>query len=114
MSKASRAIKALPAAAAKAVAMLGHDISIARRRRRIPQRLMAERMMVSLYTVQRLEKGDTGVSIGVVATALWILGLTERLAELASPDADTVGKTEELKRLPRNARLPAPKHDLDF
>ena len=71
-------------------------------------------MMVSLDTVQRLEHGDAGVSIGVLATALWALGMVDRLASLAAPDQDLVGKTEELKRLPRRVRLPASTTDLDF
>ena len=115
MPKASLATKALPAPAAKAVELLARDIVTARRRRRIPQRLLAQRMMVSLATVQRLERGEAGVSLGVVAAALWALGLVDRLAVLASPDQDTVGKGEELKRLPKRARVPRPaKSDLDF
>ena len=114
MPKASRATKALPAAAVKAIELLGHDIAIARTRRRISQRLFAERMLVSLDTVQRLEHGDTAVSLGVVATALWALGLTNRLAALASPDDDLVGKTEEMRRLPRRVRTPRPDTNLDF
>lgn len=114
MSKASLATKALPGSAAKAIALLCRDIATARTRRRIPQRLLAQRMMVSLTTVQRLERGDAGVSIGVVATALWVLGMVDRLASLAAPDQDTVGQIEELKRLPRRVRGPAPRFDLDF
>lgn len=115
MTKASLAARALPAPAAKAVELLTSDIATARTRRRIPQRLLAQRMMVSLDTVQRLERGDPGVSLGVVATALWALGLVDRLAALASPDHDTVGKGEELRRLPRRAHAPRrPKSDIDF
>jgi transcriptional regulator with XRE-family HTH domain len=115
MPKASLATKALPAPAAKAVELLARDIATARKRRRIPQRLLAQRMMVSLDTVQRLERGEAGVGLGVVATALWALGLVDRLAVLASPDHDTVGKGEELRRLPQRARAAhAPKSDLDF
>jgi len=115
MPKASLATKALPVPAAKAIELLARDIATARTRRRIPQRLLAQRMMVSLDTVQRLEHGDPGVSLSVLATALWALGLTDRLAALASPDHDTVGKAEELRRLPRRVRTPrSPKSDLDF
>ncbi len=114
MSKSSLATKALPGPAAKAVELLCRDIATARLRRRIPQRLLAQRMMVSLDTVQRLEHGDAGVSLGVVATALWALGLIDRLASLAAPDHDAVGKTEELKRLPRRVRAKVGKTDLDF
>jgi transcriptional regulator with XRE-family HTH domain len=115
MPKASRANKALPVPAAKAIEVLAKDIATARKRRRIPQRLLAHRMMVSLDTLQRLERGDAGVGLGIVATALWALGLIDRLAALASPDHDTVGKGEELKRLPKQARTPRmSKSDLDF
>jgi transcriptional regulator with XRE-family HTH domain len=115
MAKVSLAHRALPAPAAKAIAALAHDISTARRRRRIPQRLLAQRMMVSLDTLQRLERGEPGVSLAVVATALWALGLVDRLGALAAPDQDTVGNREDLKRLPKQARVPrAAKPDLDF
>ena len=114
MSKKSFATKALPKPAAKAIELLCRDIATARTRRRIPQRLLAQRMMVSLDTVQRLERGDRGVSIGVVATALWALGLIDRLASVAAPDHDEVGKAEELKRLPSRVRGPGKKPDLDF
>jgi len=115
MAKASRATRALPTAAAKAVETLGKDIATARTRRRIPQRLFAQRMMVTPQTVQRLEHGDPGVSIGVLATALWILGLNDRLSEIASPARDAVGTSEEVRRHPRRVRAPLrSKSDLDF
>ncbi|MBV8752332.1 MAG: helix-turn-helix domain-containing protein [Hyphomicrobiales bacterium] len=115
MAKSTLAHRALPAPAAKALEALARDISIARKRRRIPQRLLADRMMVSLDTLQRLERGEPGVSLGIVATALWALGLIDRLGALASPDHDTVGRAEELKRLPKRTRAPrTPKPDLDF
>src|SRR6266540_1068248 len=106
MPKTSLATTALPAPAAKAIELLASDIAAARKRRRVPQRLLAQRMMVSRATLQRLERGDTSVSLGVLATALWALGLIDRLAALASPDQDLVGKGEELKRLPQRARAP--------
>jgi transcriptional regulator with XRE-family HTH domain len=115
MTKASLAIEALPLPAVKAVEKLGRDIARARTRRGIPQRLLAQRMMISRFTLQRLERGDSGVSLGVLATALWALGMIDRLSALASPDQDVVGKDEELKRLPRRARAPRPqKSELDF
>jgi len=114
MAKASRATRALPLPAAKAIKQLGRDIATARARRRISQRLLAQRMMVGLDTVQRLERGEAGVSLAVVATALWALGLVERLGELASPAADSVGRAEELSRLPRRVRRSTPKTELDF
>ncbi|MGH7489724.1 MAG: helix-turn-helix domain-containing protein [bacterium] len=114
MAKLTRSRKALPTSMQKAISLLGRDIATARTRRRIPQRLFAQRMMVSLDTLQRLEKGDPGVSLGVVASALWALGLGDRLKSLAAPDHDTVGTMEELARLPRRVRRTTPNSALDF
>jgi transcriptional regulator with XRE-family HTH domain len=114
MPKSTRSLKALPATIRKAISLLGQDIATARTRRRIPQRLLAQRMMVSLDTLQRLEKGDPGVSLGVVASALWALGMGERLGTLAAPSQDTVGTTEELARLPRRVHRSKPASTLDF
>lgn len=99
--------RALPTAAADAVRSLGQDIATARKRRRISVRLMAQRMMVSPVTVQRLEKGDPSVGLGIVASALWVLGMTQRLRDLVSPASDAIGQTEEIGRLPRRVRSPS-------
>jgi transcriptional regulator with XRE-family HTH domain len=115
MAKATRSHQSLPPSVRKAISLFGQDIATARTRRRIPQRLLAERMLVSLDTLQRLEKGDPSVSLGVVASALWALGLNERLSTLAGPAQDTVGTTEDLARLPRRVRRASkPTSVLDF
>ncbi len=58
MPRASRAASGLPPQSQRAIARLGRDLAVARRRRKLPQRLMAERMLVSVQTLQRLESGD--------------------------------------------------------
>lgn len=112
MSRSSLAKAALPLRAVQALRRLGADITVARKRRRMPQRLLAERMMVSEDTLQRLERGDPSVGLNVLAAALWALGLTDRLENVASPTADLVGVTAEAARLPRRARVA--ETDLDF
>jgi transcriptional regulator with XRE-family HTH domain len=114
MPKSTRSRDALPLTTRRSISLLGRDIATARKRREIPQRLFAERMMVSLDTLQRLEKGDPSVSLGVVASALWVLGLSDRLQLLAAPDRDVVGTTEELARLPRRVRRTKANSLLDF
>lgn len=74
---------------------------------------MAERMLVSRQTLQRLEAGDPAVGLGVLASALFVLGLTQRLEALAAPDTDLIGMGEQLARLPKHAHAPADP-DLDF
>lgn len=95
------------------MARLGKDIAIARRRRKLPQRLMAERMLVSIQTLQRLEAGDPTVGLAVLASALHVLGLTPRLAELVAPDSDRAGISEDLSRLPKTTHA-AGDDELDF
>ncbi|HWZ42924.1 MAG TPA: helix-turn-helix transcriptional regulator [Candidatus Saccharimonadales bacterium] len=104
MSKATPSSKALPAIAVDQLEKLGRDISIARKRRRLSLAEMAERMMVNIKTVQRLEKGDPAVGIGIVTTALWVLGMHRRLGNLVAPETDQIGLQEDIQRLPRDFR----------
>ncbi|WP_447526992.1 helix-turn-helix transcriptional regulator [Parasphingorhabdus sp. NYA22] len=92
---------------------MGKDIAVARKRRKISQQLMAERMFVSVQTVQRLESGDPTVGIAVLASALFVLGFTKRLAGLAAPESDQVGMREHLARLPKKTHSGSSK-DMDF
>lgn len=113
MPRASRAASGLPPQSQRAIARLGKDIAIARRRRKLPQRLMAERMLVSIQTLQRLEAGDPTVGLAVLASALHVLGLTQRFAELVAPDSDRAGMSEDLSRLPKTTHA-AGDDELDF
>lgn len=54
----------LPIPAKRALDKLGADIRDARRRRRIPTALMAERAGISRMTLNKIENGDPGVSMG--------------------------------------------------
>lgn len=114
MPRSSRAASGLPTQSRRAIARLGKDIAIARKRRRIPQRLMAERMLVSVQTLQRLEGGDPTVGLATLAAALFVLGMTARLETLVAPESDSAGIAEEIARLPRQVRSPREPEDLDF
>lgn len=113
MPRSSRAASGLPPQSLHAIQQLGKDISLARRRRKLPQRLMAERMLVSVQTLQRLEAGDPTVGLAVLASALWVLGMSARLAALVAPDSDRAGMSEDLARLPKTTHAPAG-DELDF
>ncbi len=104
MTRATQSSRALPALATDQMQKLGRDISIARKRRRMSLSEMAERMMVNIKTVQRLEKGDPSVGIGIVATALWVLGMHRRIGDLVAPESDQIGLQEDIRRLPRDFR----------
>jgi len=105
--KASKAQSALPLPVRRALASLGHDISIARRRRSMTIATTAERAFVGRNTITRVERGDPGVALGIYATVLFVLGLADRLGALADPATDQVGLTLAEEQLPKRVRAPA-------
>jgi hypothetical protein len=107
--KSSLAIPALPSKIRKELAKLGRDISLARRRRRLPVAVVAERALVSRATLARVERGEPGVSMGIYASVLFALGLTARIGNLADPGLDTIGLSLEEEQLPKRVRLPKPR-----
>ena len=98
---------ALPVPAVRAVRKLGHDIRDARRRRRIPVAILAQRASISRTTLNKLEKGDPGVSLGSYATVLFVLGMVDRIADLTDLKHDAVGLELEEEHLPQRIRLQA-------
>lgn len=99
-----RASTTLPVPVRRALRKLGGDIRDARRRRRIPVAIMAERASISRTTLNKVEKGEPGVSIGTYATVLFALGIADRLAGLADASADVVGRELEEEHLPQRIR----------
>ena len=97
MSKRSEATDALPPTARAALRKLGENLVIARTRRRESQRTWAKRLGVSVPTLIRLERGDPGIGVGIVATALWMLGRVEALADAADPAADRGALEQEIR-----------------
>jgi len=88
----------MPSAVLAQLRSLGENLSIARKRRREPLRSWAERIGVSEPTLMRMEKGDPSVSMGVYATALWLIGRSQAMPELAAPQTD-LGALEEAVRV---------------
>lgn len=83
---------------------LGHDIRIARLRRRLPATVVAARAMTSRPTLARVENGDPGVGMGIYAAVLSALGFQHRLRDLADPGADEMGMTLAIEDLPKRPR----------
>jgi transcriptional regulator with XRE-family HTH domain len=94
-----------PVPVSRALRKLGHDIRDARRRRRIPVAILADRASISRTTLNKVEKGSPGVSLGTYATVLFVLGMVDWLADVADPRHDSVGLELEEERLPERIRL---------
>ncbi len=96
--------KGLPLPVQRVLRKLGRDIRDARLRRRIPTTIMAERASVCRTNLNKVEKGDPGVSLGIYATLLFVLGLVDRIGDLADARNDTVGRELEEENLPQRIR----------
>jgi hypothetical protein len=88
MPKASFALTQMPPSTLAALQQLGADLAVARLRRKESLKTWAKRIGVSVPTLLRLEAGEPGVSLGVLATALWLVGRDGALASLATPSED--------------------------
>lgn len=89
---------------AEALRLVGERIRTARLRRGESEAGMALRAGVSRDTWRRLEAGNPGVAIGLFFEAMYLLGFTEQLFELADPDLDAQGMAQDAARRPRRGR----------
>lgn len=105
MSKNTLSHKALPPDQADRLIQLGQRIRIARKRRRMTLQSLASRMFVDEKTLRRLEKGDPGVSLGVLLTALFCLDLENDLDRVADLKTDDVGNVLDRQRYERIQRV---------
>ena len=88
MTKASSALTQMPPSTVAALEQLGADLAVARLRRKESLKTWAKRIGISVPTLLRLEAGEPSVSLGVLATALWLIGRDSTLATLATPKED--------------------------
>ncbi|MCF8037980.1 MAG: helix-turn-helix domain-containing protein [Desulfohalobiaceae bacterium] len=115
MPKNTLSHKALPPDQADRLVQLGQRIRIARKRRRMTLQSLASRMFVDEKTLRRLEKGDPGVSLGVLLTALFCLDLENDLDRVADLKTDDVGNVLDRQRYERIQRVREKKDKkLDF
>jgi transcriptional regulator with XRE-family HTH domain len=88
----------------RAIAKLGNDLALARRRRHLSQESLATRIGASLSTVKRMEKGDLRIPLHFIARALHVFGELERLASLIDTAKDDIGLTLADEHLPLRVR----------
>jgi DNA-binding XRE family transcriptional regulator len=97
MPKQSQSIAMMPPVVLSQLQQLGEHLAVARKRRLEPRRLWAERIGVSEPTLMRMEKGDPSVAFGTYATALWLIGRAQAIAELAAPEFDRGALENEVR-----------------
>jgi len=98
-------IKKTPIPVKRALKKLGRDLADARKRRRIPMQLAADRAGISRTTLYKIEKGNEGASIEAYARVLFVMGMIERFGDLADVKFDQMGLALEGEHLPKRIHL---------
>ncbi|HEV2209929.1 MAG TPA: helix-turn-helix transcriptional regulator [Verrucomicrobiae bacterium] len=101
----------LPIPLRRSLARFGHDLALARRKRRLTVAMMAERTGLAKGTYLRIEKGEASVAMGAYAMALFVLGFGEVFSNLTDARHDEEGLLLDEERLPKRVRIkstPAP------
>lgn len=94
----------LPPTVRRSLVTMGGHLSIARRKRRLTQTMMAERIGVAVATYLRVERGDPAVGVAAYAMALFVLGLGTPFADLVDPARDDQALVLDTERLPTRVR----------
>jgi transcriptional regulator with XRE-family HTH domain len=94
----------LPLPALRALNKFGEDISKARRRRRMSQIALAERLGVSERSVRRMEQGDPNTAVHTIVRALHVFGELERFSHLLGSSEDVIGLALMDEQLPKRIR----------
>jgi transcriptional regulator with XRE-family HTH domain len=91
-------------AALQAVVKLGENMRIARKRRGLRIVDLARAAGCSQDTLRRLESGDPGVSLGVLARVAAAIGCARELASVMDAAKDLEGLKGGVQRLPQRVR----------
>jgi ribosome-binding protein aMBF1 (putative translation factor) len=83
---------------------LGHAISLARRRRQLTQKDLAQRIATTASTVRRMEAGHPGTALIHIARALQVFGELDKLDQLLDTPQDTIGLILMDEKLPQRVR----------
>jgi len=70
----------------KILEVVGENIKLARKRRKLTTIQVAERADISRNTLYLIEKGNPGVSVGAVFNVMRVLGLQDDFLKLAADD----------------------------
>ncbi|MGX9147159.1 helix-turn-helix domain-containing protein [Mesorhizobium sp. 128a] len=101
----STVIDTLPPKVKRALAKLGADIALARKKRSLTIMMMAERLGIAKSTYLKIEKGDPTVAMGAYAMTFFVLGFDEALTEIVDPKRDEQGLLLDAERMPKRIRV---------
>ena len=90
------------------LAQLGERLRLARLRRRLTGKQVAERAGMTPVTLRNLERGNSGVTMGAYLAVMQVLGIEQDLDLLGKEDPR--GRALQDATLPRGGAKPPPGH----
>lgn len=109
MPSRNHLLEAPPYPVERAITQLGHNLRLARIRRKYTIGDVAEKIGTGPRAVMDAEKGKPSTGIAVYSALLWLYGLDRPLEDLASPAKDEQGlaflSAEEKKRVRKGGGL---------
>ena len=88
----------------QALRRLGGNLKVARLRRGLTVRQVAEKIGTGIRAVRDAEKGKPSTSVSVYLALLWLFGLMAEVELLADPGRDAEGLSLALRRERTRAR----------
>jgi transcriptional regulator with XRE-family HTH domain len=98
----------------EALTLLGKQVRLARKQRRMSEADLAARVGIARSTLQLIEKGDAKVEIGLAFEAAIIAGVSLFVPEASSLAAQKERVDDKLALLPRSVRRPRKEVNDDF
>ena len=98
----------------EAAALLARQIQLGRRERRWTEHDLAERAGIARATLQKIEKGDLGVAVGLVLEVAALVGVALFDAERPALAAHLAATEAKLALLPGPVRKPTRVVEDDF
>lgn len=104
MEHKERDISTSPAPVRRALRSIGEDVVTWRKLRGLTQAQVADRADVARNTLNRLERGDGGISTENLLRILRALGILDGLAQALDPYESDVGRLRSDQQLPERVR----------
>lgn len=96
--------RSVPAPVRRALRSLGEEVVTWRKLRGLTQVQLADRSGVSRNTLNRLERGDGGISTENLLRILRGLGILDNLAHALDPYESDIGRLRSDQQLPKRVR----------
>lgn len=98
----------------EALLLLGKQIKLARKRRRMSEHDLAARVGIARSTLQLIEKGSPSVAIGLALEAATLAGVDLFVPETTTLVPEIEQTDDKLALMPRSIRKPRYEVDDDF